>query len=136
MSNLTFVNDALSLIGVLPSGQNATAEDSALALRIVADLADEWADDGIVISWDSEAEIGDDCPLIGTERAATQYALAVRLCPHFGREVSPTLAALASTAVGKLQRLQIVRDIEPAEPSMPTAQGDVLARDITAASFS
>lgn len=124
MSNLTFVNDALSLIGVLPSGQNATAEDSTLALRIVSDLADEWADDGIVISWDSQAEIGDDCPLIGTERAATQYALAVRLCPHFGREVPPTLAALTASAVGKLHRIQIVRSIEPAEPSMPIGQGD------------
>lgn len=122
MSNLTFVNDALSLIGVLPAGQNASAADATLALRIVADLADEWADDGIVISWDSTAEIGDDCPLIGTERMATQYVLAVRLCPHFGREVAPTLAALAASTVGKLQRIQIVRSIEPVQPPMPRAE--------------
>lgn len=122
MSNLTFVNDALSLIGVLPAGQNASAEDGALALRVVGELADEWADDGIVITWDSQAELSDDCPLAGTERTATNYALAVRLCPHFGREVAPTLAALASDAVRKLQRIQIVRSIEPAEPPMPISE--------------
>lgn len=123
MSNLTFVNDALSLIGVLPSGQNASAEDSTLALRVVADIADEWADDGIVISWDSQAEIGDDCPLMGTERSATQYALALRLCPHFGREPPGSLVMLAASAIGKLQRMQIVRDIEPADVNMPASQG-------------
>lgn len=122
MSNLTFVNDALSLIGVLPAGQDASAADANLALRIVADLADEWADDGIVITWDSNAEIGDDCPLIGTERNATQYALAVRMCPHFGREVSPTLAALTSSAVNKLQRIQIVRSIEEVVPPLPVGE--------------
>lgn len=135
MSNLTFINDALSLIGVLPAGQNASAEDSALALRVVADIADEWADDGIVISWDTQAEVGDDCPLIGTERSATQYALAIRLCPHFGREAPPTLIALASGAVGKLQRIQIVRDMEPAEPAMPVAEGESGWYDITSGGF-
>ena len=135
MSNLAFVNDALSLIGVLPAGQNATAEDGALALRIVADLADEWADDGIVITWDADAEVGDDCPLIGTERTATNYALAIRLCPHFGREVSPTLASLAGSVVGKLQRIQIVRSIDAVEPPMPTAEAGAGQFDITTGGF-
>lgn len=122
MSNLTFVNDALSLIGVLPAGQNASAADGALAIRVAGELVDEWADDGIVVTWDSQAELSDDCPLTGTERTAVQYALAVRLCPHFGREVAPTLASLAVGAVGKLNRIQIVRSIEPVEPSMPAAE--------------
>ena len=135
MSNLTFVNEALSLIGVLPAGQNATASDSALALRVVADIADEWADDGIIISWDSEAEIGEDCPLVGTERTATQYALAVKLCPHFGREVPPSLLGLAQGAVTRLNRIQIVRDIEPAEPPMPFAEAGNAQFDINTGGF-
>ena len=135
MSNLTFVNDALSLIGVLPAGQDANAADAALALRIVADIVDEWADDGIIVPWDTQAEIGDDCPLVGTERAATQYLLAVRLCPHFGREVPGSLAALTASAVGKLVRIQVVRSLESIEPPMPVAQGGSAQYDIETDNF-
>jgi hypothetical protein len=66
---------------------------------------------------------------------AAQYALAVRLCPHFGRDVAPTLAALAGSAVNKLQRIQIVRSIEPVEATMPAAQGGCATFNIETGGF-
>ena len=122
MSNLRLVNDALRLIGVLPEGQDASAEQGELALRTASDIVDEWADDGFVVAWDSNATIDEDCNLVGVELNALKYALAVRLCPFHGRDPSGTLAALAASSVQKFKRIQILRGLEAADPTLPISE--------------
>lgn len=123
MSNLALVADALSLIGVLPEGGQVSAEQGELALRIANELVDEWADDGIVLSWSPATTLQDDCPLMGAELAALKYGIAVRLCPHFGRDPAGTLALLASGALTKLVRQTVVKAIEAADPVLPVSEG-------------
>lgn len=125
MSNLTFVNDALSLIGVLPEGVDATAEQGELAIRTVDEMVDEWQDDGIVVGWSPASSLDDDCSVRGLELMALKYHLAIRLSPHFGREPPGVLVALASGAYAKLQRRQMVSEMQPASLSLPAAEGDV-----------
>lgn len=131
MSNLRLINDALSLIGVLPEAQDASAEQGALGLAIATDLVDEWSDDGIVLSWEPNPTLDGDCSLVGTERNALMYGIAVRMCPHFGRETSPTLAVLAGSAVQKLIRTQLNRSMEPSDAVLPGAEANYQGFDIT-----
>jgi hypothetical protein len=121
MSNVNLVNDALRLIGVLPEGQTASAEQGEIALRTATDLVDEWSDDGIIVTWEPNPQLSGECPLVGTELNAVKYALAVKLCPQYGRDPSGPLAMLANNAVQRLVRQQIVRGLEPSEPILPTS---------------
>ena len=136
MSNLLFVNDALSLIGVLPTAQNASAEDGALALRTANELVDEWDEDGVTVNWSPQTSLDADCPLVGTELTAVKHHLAIRLCPHFGREPSATLVALAQAAYSKLQRKQMVQAMAPVELQVPMAEADTHYWNITSGDFS
>ncbi len=123
MSNLSLVNDALRLIGVLPEGQAASAEQGEIALRTATDLVDEWNDDGIIVTWDSNPTMDAECPLVGTELNAVKYALAVKLCPEYGREPSASLVMLANNAVNKLIRQQILRGLESVSSALPLEEG-------------
>ncbi len=131
MSNLLLVNDALRLIGVLPEGQDATAEQGETALRVFTDIVNEWQDDGILVSWEPSTELSGDCSLTGTELTASKYALAVKLCPHYGRDPSASLAMMANNAVNKLIRQQISRSMEAADPVLPLPEGYWQGYDIT-----
>lgn len=119
MSYLLLVNDALSAIGVLPEGQDASAEQGTLALREASNMVEDWADDGVVVTFDPNPTLDGDCPLHGTELNAVKYSLAVRLCPHFGREPSGALAMMAGNAWNRLLRQQLVAQIAPADPVLP-----------------
>lgn len=124
MSNLLFVNDALSLIGVLPESVNASAEQGDIALRTANELVDEWEEDGIIVNWSPQTSLDADCPLTGIEKTAVKHHLAIRLCPHFGREPSPTLVALAQAAYQKLQRKQMVQAMAPVDLPLPRDEGN------------
>lgn len=133
MSNLALVNDALASIGVLPEGQDATAEQGQTALAVVSKMVDEWADDGITVNWNSYATLDEECPLTGVERTAVEYQLAVRLCPLYERDPRATLVALASSAYQKLQRIQMVRSLQDVgtEANLPIPEGIRYRWDIT-----
>lgn len=123
MSNLTFVNDALSLLGVLPEGVDASAEQGELALRTANEMVEEWSEDGVGVNWSPQTSLDDDCPLTGNAMTAVKYHLAIRLAPHFGRDPSGVLVALAQTAYNKLQRTQMVQGMEPVTLQLPAAEG-------------
>ncbi len=124
MSNLSLVNDALRLIGVLPEGQNASAEQGETALSTVTELVDEWQDDGIVVTWEPNPQLNGECSLVGTELNAVKYALAVKLCPEYGREPPASLVMLANNAVNKLIRQQINRALEAVDTFLPVSEGN------------
>jgi hypothetical protein len=130
MSNLLLVNDALTLINVLPVGVDASAEDGALALRVVGEMVDEWADDGLLVNWNPQARLNEETQLVGTELTAVKYQLAVRLCPYFSKEPSPVLIGLAASALQKLQRQQLARG-EGIKLSMPEPEARGLSADVT-----
>jgi len=134
-TNLQFINDALSLINVLPEGQTASPEQGDIALRTANELVDEWAEDEIVVNWSPQTSLTDDCPLTGIEMTAVKHHLAIRLCPHYGREPNPSLVAIAQGAYGKLQRQQLVLKVEPVELQLPRSEGLRSGYDITTDGF-
>lgn len=135
MSNLLLVNDALSLIGVLPEGINASAEQGDIALRTVNEMVDEWDEDGVTVNWSPQTDLTADNSLIGIEKTAVKHHLAIRLCPHFGRQPDPTLIALAQAAYGKLQRKQMVQAMAPVDLQIPMAEADTHYWNITSGDF-
>ena len=131
MNNLDLVNDALSLIGVLPEGQDASAEQGVIALRFANELVDEWADDGLDLNWTTGTVLTDTNTLQGSELTAVKYHLALRLCPIFGREPSKALMYLADKAYSRLIAMQAVRNLEPVGLSLPAAEAASGTFDIT-----
>lgn len=123
MNNLDFINDALTLIGVLPEGQEATAEQGVIAMRFANELVDEWADDGLYLNWTPNTSLADSNTLSGSELTALKYHLAVRLCPVFGRDPSQSLVALAMASFARLIRMQAARNLEPVDTQLPAAEG-------------
>jgi hypothetical protein len=135
-TNLQFINDALSLINVLPEGQDASAEQGDVALRTTNELVDEWSEGDVVVNWSPQTSLTDDCSLSGMESTAVKYHLAIRLCPHFGRDPSATLIALANSTYAKLLRKQMASRVEPVELSLPQAEGGLgYGFDITSGGF-
>lgn len=130
MSYLTLVNDALSLIGVLPEGQDASADQGTLALRVAVEMVADWEDEGVTVTFPSSATLSGSHSLAGTELNAVKYGLAVRLCPYFGREPSGTLAALAVNAWNRLARQQMAADLEPSNALLPQQEGKLSGWDI------
>jgi hypothetical protein len=83
------------------------------------------------VNWSPSAVLSDDLELTGSELSAVKYQLAVRLCPHFGREPSQALMGLAGSSLYKLQRNQMVRGIAEIEVSAPASEGWRGVWDIT-----
>ena len=131
MNNLDLVNDALALIGVLPEGQDASAENGALALRFANDLIEEWADDNLTLNWTPQSDLSASNDLKGVELNAVKYNLAITLCPVFGREPSKTLMFLAGQAFGRLVALQVTRNVEPVTLVVPLSEARAGLFDIT-----
>lgn len=124
MNNIDLVNDALMLIGVLAEGMTASPEQADLAMRETDSIVEELSDDGIIVNWSPQGALSDPCSLQGIERTTVLYHLAVRLCPHFGREPAKSVMGLAGSAYNRLLRIQLVQSIAPVSLSLPQGEGD------------
>ena len=135
MTNEDFIRDTLLAIGVVPEGVDATPEQAQTALRAMNELAREWADAGVSINWSTQTDPALPCMLIGGELAAARYALALRLCPLYGRDPPLAIVALADTAYTRLLRTQLNRALEPVDPVLPAAEGGYSGYSIVTDTF-
>ncbi len=132
MTNQEWIDEALRMIGILAEGQPSTAEQAGHALRVANEISDAWAEDGIVIAWMPNPELTDDCTLVGAEFQALRDATVVRVCSTYGRDPLQYLG-FADQSMRRLQRIQVLRAIEPVEQSLPRAVGG--SYDITTDGF-
>jgi hypothetical protein len=123
MSNLTIINDALSLIGVLPEGQDATAEQGSDGLRAMNDMLAEWALNGTDIGYFPQTETGEDFPCDYRLSEVVKYNLAVRLCGFYNRPIPQDVGFIAGNGKSALVRRLIVSGQQPADPILPAAEG-------------
>jgi hypothetical protein len=121
-TNLTLINDALSLIGVLPEGQDASAEQGTDGLRALNDMLAEWSLNGTDIGYFPQTETTEDFPCDYRLTEVVKYNLAVRLCAFYSRPVPPDVAFIAGNTKSALIRRLIVSGMQPADPILPTAE--------------
>jgi hypothetical protein len=120
MSNLAIINDALSLIGVVSEGQDASAEQGEHALRSLNDMLAAWDVD---IGYFPQVSTAEDFPCDAKYSEAVKYALAVRLAPHYQRPASGELVAIAATSYGRLLRDKLIDSLYAADPVLPVPEG-------------
>ncbi len=121
ITNVQLIRDALSLINVLGVGEAAEAEQSEHALRQLNQIMEFWRTDGVDLQYYAQTvdDLGSDCPLPPDAELAVTHFLAIACAPHYGRQVSPALAALAElyyktlTRVSEVERMQVVKNIVP-----------------------
>ena len=135
MTNNDLIEQALRLIGVLAEGMTATAEQSSIGLAVMNEIADDWSENGVSLNWSEQDDVTADLTLSGAEKSAMQYELAVRLCPAFGREASPSLMMLAGPAYHRILRSALNLANQPVTASMPAAEGTSTYYDITTGGF-
>lgn len=135
MTNNDLIEQALRLIGVLAEGMTATAEQSAIALAVMNEIADDWSENGVSLNWSEQTDVTADLTLAGAERSAMQYELAVRLCPAFGREASPTVMGLAAQSYRRILRSAINLANQPVTVSLPAAEAGNSQYDILTGGF-
>jgi hypothetical protein len=131
MINLTIINDALTLIGVLPEGQDASADQGTACLRVLNDMMAEWSLNGIDLGYFPQTETAEDFPIDYRLSEVVKYNLAVRLCAYYGRAVPPDVAVLASNAKTALVRRILSSSMVPVNPILPIAEGSWGYYDIT-----
>jgi len=120
MSNLTIINDALSLIGVLPEGQDASAEQGTDGLRAMNDMLAGWEVD---IGYFPQTETTEDWPCDYRHAEVVKYNLAVRLAPHYSKSIPPEVGIIAGNTYNRLLRQQLVAALQPASTILPIAEG-------------
>lgn len=115
------VNRALRIVGVIASGEEAGASDSADALQAMNDLFSEWRGSGIKIEDASAASLTSDLTIDAADKEAVAYQVALRIGPDYGWEPS---ALTMKNAMESFNRMQLrYFAIEPADYShMPGAR--------------
>ena len=131
MTNAELINAALGLIGVLPEGQDASAEQGADCLRAMNDMLAEWSLNGTDIGYYPQTETTEDWPCDYRLAEVVKYNLAVRLCALYGKQIPPDVAILASNAKVALIRRIIVSGQQTADPILPRAEAGNWQYDIT-----
>lgn len=112
MQNLEVIQDALRLIGVLPEGQTASAEQGEDALRTMNDLLAEWSADGIEVGHFPQTDTTEDFPAGYEVAAAIKYNLALHLAPQYGRQVDQVVGVFAEKFYKRLLRDAVVSNIK------------------------
>jgi hypothetical protein len=131
MTNADFAREVLLLIGVLAEGLEASEEQCQTVLRAMNDLADEWADSEVTVNWSPQTDSSAELSLFGGEVNAAKYTIAVRLCPVYGKPLTPELAVAADQAYKRMLRNQLNRSIEPLNVTMPQSEAVRQWYDIT-----
>lgn len=117
MQNLEVIQDALRLIGVLPEGQTASAEQGEDALRTMNDLLAEWSADGIEVGHFPQVDTTEDFPAGYEVAAAIKYNLAVHLAPQYGRQVDAIVGTFAGRFYNRLLRDSAISKMKEADTS-------------------
>lgn len=100
---LTIINRALRLIRVLDADEAAEAGDAQDALETLNALLAEWHEAEIGLPDYSFASLTTELASDAADRDAIAFALAERISPEYGVELSPQVVAMGAQAMGRLR---------------------------------
>ncbi len=114
-TNREIVTDALRMLGVVRSNQQAGADDAALALREMNDLFSDIEGDGIDLGYSPQDNLSDEFPCEDRISASIKPMLALRLVVHFpSQEIPAELPNRALRSELRIYRVGVLANIEEA----------------------
>jgi hypothetical protein len=120
MTNLEIITAALSLLGVIPEGQEATAEQAALGLSVMQDMLDEWEGEGIYMNHAPDMALLDDFAAQPASTGAVKAGLAMALAPYYERTPNPVVIAMAQAGYSRLLRDAAISQLRAVDSGLPT----------------
>lgn len=119
-TNLEIIQDALEAIGVIGETATPSAEQGAHALRKLNQMMEQWEEDGVKLNYFAQTDTGEECPIPAYAEVGVYSALAMRLAPTYGAEVSAELASMADKGYQTILR-KVVKAPEADMSHMPGA---------------
>lgn len=122
ITNVDLIRDALSLINVIGVEESVVEPgQSEHALRKQNALLAQWKTNEIDLQYYPQTmdQLGDPCPIPEDAELAVTYYLAFGLAPHYGKQVSPEMIALAKTYYDDLLNKAISDQIKPVTIDRP-----------------
>ena len=131
-TNYDLITGALQLLGVVGETEQPSAEQGELGLTTLNDMLEFWAEDDIDVGQYPQTDLQADWPgspgTVGTVKAN----LAIYLAPHYQREPSPMVVAMASAGYQKLVRDLVSSQLQPLDMShLHRGDGDWDTESIT-----
>lgn len=124
-TNNEIIRDALGLLGVLRETESPSAEQGDHGLRILNELLEQWAGEGIEIGQWPQTDVNDTSPLDIRVLSAVKANLAVALSPYYGIAVAPTEMERAGRLYRHLLRDVAVNRLQEADMThLPGVYGD------------
>lgn len=103
-TNIELIRDALGLVGILNELQQPSANQSDHGLRILNEMLEEWASDGINVGQWPQTDVDAESPVPLGTIPAVKYNLAAALGPYYGVSLSPADTQRAERFYGRLVR--------------------------------
>lgn len=94
-TNQAIINAALQELGVIESGEDANATDSATALNTLNNMMEVWRETGRDLNWFPQDTLTDEAPLERWVLEGVVSCLAIELAPNFRSPITGDLVAKA-----------------------------------------
>jgi hypothetical protein len=106
-TNSDYFTDALGLIGVLAEGESPSAEQGAKMLKVLNDMMDAFAADGIDLAFNPQSSTTATLDIPEGHKQAVKYLLAVHAAPHFEVPIPDFVATIARSGYDRLLRIAV-----------------------------
>jgi hypothetical protein len=117
MVNLDVITAALQLLGVIPEGQEATAEQADLGLKVLQDMLDEWESEGVYLNHSPDMTLLEDFAAPASATTAVKANLATTLAPYYERLPNAVVVAMAQAGWSRLVRDAVSGQMKEADMS-------------------
>ena len=116
-TNYDLITGALQLLGVVAETEQTSAEQGDLGLAVLNDMLEAWAEDDIDVGQYPQTDLAAEWPGSPGTVGTVKSNLALYLAPHYQREPSPLVVAMASAGYQKLVRDLVSGQLQPLDMS-------------------
>lgn len=115
-ATLEIITESLRLLRVIGANEAPDDDDARDSLSALNRMMRRWEASGLSLGWNYVQELTDDLPAPPEAEEAIIYNLAMRMRPMFGKELDPSVMAMARNGRDALRR-----DVKVANPLSPDA---------------
>lgn len=124
-TNITFITDALKLLGVIAETQTASPEQGDVGLRRMNQMLEQWDEDGIKLGWFEQSSTVAEAPLPKWAEKGVTSKLAQDLQPLYpASSLAPWVMDDRLNGYGTIIRKLITESLHGADMShLPSGSG-------------